>query len=111
MPGEVDLLRLTAAGAVRERQGGARSAREEVPPASAGTLASNFTKLLDEKIRTLDGIQQKSLEMNVRFAAGDPSIEIHDVTIASAKASLAMEVALQFRTLALRTVERLVNLR
>lgn len=78
---------------------------------ASGDLALKFSDLLSQKVEDLDAVQRKSEEMDTRFAAGDPNVQIHDVTIAAAQANLALETAMQFRTLALRAVERLINLR
>jgi len=87
------------------------SARHEGAKTAPADLAVKFSDLLSQKVEELDAIHQRSENLDQRFAAGDPSVEIHDVTIAAAQANLSLETAMQFRTLGLRVIERLINLR
>lgn len=105
----VDLFSLApkAAGAADAPKPAARAQFSAAP----SDLALRFSDLLSQKVEELDAVQRKSENLDQRFAAGDPNVQIHDVTIAAAQANLALETAMQFRTLTLRAVERLINLR
>lgn len=103
----MDLLKLT--GRSMAENTGVKIPDEKKPPGDE--LVGNFQDIFGEKINELVDITQHSAKMKRDFAAGVEGVDIHDVTIASAQAGLAVESAIQIRNLALRAYQTFSNLR
>ncbi|MDD2431518.1 MAG: flagellar hook-basal body complex protein FliE [Firmicutes bacterium] len=60
-------------------------------------LTDSFGSYLKEALTEVNETQLHADEMNVRMALKDPTIELHDLTIASQKASIALDVTLAIK--------------
>jgi flagellar hook-basal body complex protein FliE len=81
------------------------------PKMGAGAhVAQEFGNILKEKMGDLVEVTQESARADRDFAAGKTD-NIHEVMISAAKASLAVDTAVQIRNLAIRAYQSLTQLR
>lgn len=73
-------------------------------------VVDEFSNILKEKMGDLVGVTQESARADRDFAAGKTD-NIHEVMMSAAKASLAVDTAVQIRNLAIRAYQSLVQLR
>lgn len=60
-------------------------------------LTNSFGSYLKEALTQVNEKQLQADEMNVRMALKDPTLELHDLTIAAQKASIALDVTLAIK--------------
>lgn len=80
------------------------------PAASSEQLTQNFVKGISNSLNKLNN-QQLEAERAVETLAAGGDISVHDVMIASEKASLSMQMGLQLRNKILTTYNELYNIR
>lgn len=73
------------------------------------TNETDFGGALGNALREADGLEKASQEASAKFAAGDQSMGIHEVMIASEKANIAVRYATTLRTKALEAYRELMN--
>ncbi|HTE55982.1 MAG TPA: flagellar hook-basal body complex protein FliE [Kofleriaceae bacterium] len=84
--------------------GAARPAR-----ADAAARGPDFGDVLLEAVEGAAGSERAATEASTRFAAGDPSVGIHEVIIASEKASIAVRYATTLKNKLLDAYRELMN--
>ncbi len=77
---------------------------------STQEVAENFSGLLDKYLNNVNQKSQKAREAVETFASGG-DIDIHSVMIASEKASLSMQLAMQLRNKAVQAYTEIKNIR
>ncbi len=87
---------------------------------SAGTLPQaegrqrpgelNFAETLTNSLRTVNGLQQKSNELQTRFELGDPQVSLPQVMVAMNKSSLAFEATNQVRNRLLSAYQEVMRM-
>jgi flagellar hook-basal body complex protein FliE len=77
----------------------------QTTPVNSEDLASSFGKALSDA-RELD---HKATDAAEKFAAGDPSMGIHEVMIATEKANIAVRYATTLKNKALEAYRELMN--
>ncbi len=105
---KLDLMKLRAEAPLEPASTRTASVVRERPPGAQ--LAEGFKSLLDEKIQDLAGITTDSARMDRDFAAGKTD-NVHEVMVAAAKSSMAIDTAVQIRNLAVRAFNALTQLR
>lgn len=78
--------------------------------ATGSDVASEFQNILSGHLKSLVKVSQHSNKMDRDFAAGKVN-NVHDVMVAAARSSLAMDTAIQIRNLAVRAYQKLTQLR
>lgn len=66
------------------------------PAQTEGASGEPFQKALGEAVTNLNKLQQEADSSATRLAAGEP-IELHEVLLATEKASIAFQLAVQVR--------------
>jgi flagellar hook-basal body complex protein FliE len=79
--------------------------REATPAGDGGDLATSFAKAFDDA-RTYQTDATKATE---RFAAGDPTMGIHEVMIASEKANVSLRYAVTLKNKCIEAYRELMN--
>jgi len=75
------------------------------PAGSGEDLGASFTKALSDA----RGLEQNASQAAEKFAAGDPTMGIHEVMIASEKANIALRYATTLKNKALESYKELMN--
>ncbi len=88
-----------------KKTGSTTDATQQTPQVNAEDLASSFGKALSDA-RELD---HKATDAAEKFAAGDPSMGIHEVMIATEKANIAVRYATTLKNKALEAYRDLMN--
>lgn len=102
----IDLMKLVPPAPVKPTQ-----APEVAPKLGAGAhVVQEFGSILKEKMGDLVAATQESARADRDFAAGKTD-NIHEVMVSAAKASLAVDTAVQIRNLAIRAYQTLTQLR
>ena len=78
---------------------------EQGPKVDATDLAGSFGKALADA----RGLEDKASEAAQKFAAGDPSMGIHEVVIAAEKANIAVRYATTLKNKAVEAYRELMN--
>lgn len=96
------LLRQTAAQAAPPSAvAGSTGIANAVSPVSTADSSSakvSFADALKNSLDQVNQIQQKAQDMGDQFAAGNDNISISDVMIATQKASISLQTAVQVRS-------------
>ena len=79
---------------LRAAASAARSTPVEAPEQSSG---ANFSSLLAESIGKVNSLQQGAEQVKQAFTLGDPTVSLADTMIATNKAGLAFQAAVQTR--------------
>lgn len=80
---------------------------ETIKPASE--FIQDFSTLLKSKIENTNALMQEAGNLTKRFAMGE-NIGIHEITIASERASVALQLTMELRNRALDTYRELLRL-
>ena len=64
---------------------------------STKSTAPEFSKMLQQAIDNVNGLQQETGDLRNRFEMGDEQVSLGDVMIAANKSSLAFEATVQVR--------------
>lgn len=70
---------------------------------------ADFGQLLGDAIHEARSLETSSQDMSAKFAAGDPSVGIHEVMISTEKANIAVRYATTLRSKALEAYRELMN--
>ena len=85
----------------------------EVPELDGGNSApaggQNFSSALLDALRDAGDAERGAQETAQKFAAGDPSVGIHEAMIATEKASIAVHYAVTLKNKALEAYRELMN--
>lgn len=106
-----DLLKLTPRPPgedAAERAGSARPAQVKI--GAGAQVVDDFRKLYHEQLAGLVDVTTHSDRLDRAFAAGKTD-NIHEVMVAAAQSSLALETAMQVRNIAVRAFQTLTQLR
>lgn len=57
----------------------------------------SFTDFLKDSLSEVNNLQKTGDEMSVRFAGGDPQVDIHDLMLALEEASIAKQLTIEIR--------------
>ena len=84
-----------------------------VNPVSGGVQPSSvvdFSKILQGSLNQINGYQDASQNLGQRFTLGDSSVSLSDVMMASQKASLSMQTAVQVRNKLVSAYQTIMNM-
>ena len=76
---------------------------------SAGAPAPDFGEALANAIGDARSLENTSNEMATKFAAGDPSVGMHETMIAAEKASIGLRYAVTLKNRMLEAYRELMN--
>lgn len=82
---------------------------ERAEPAGRVAPGGDFAQVLTDAIGQARTEERKAVEASSGFAAGDPSIGIHEVMIASEKASVSVRYATTLKNKLLESYRELMN--
>ncbi|MFP4155826.1 MAG: flagellar hook-basal body complex protein FliE [Halothiobacillaceae bacterium] len=71
---------------------------------------SGFGELLKEAIQGVNATQQTASDLRTRFEAGDRSVDLVDVMVASQKSSIGFEATLQVRNKFVEAYQAVMNM-
>ncbi|WP_428771765.1 flagellar hook-basal body complex protein FliE [Vibrio sp.] len=80
------------------------------PTATGQSVGADFSQLLGQAINNVNGLQQTSSDLQMRFDRGDQDISLSDVMIARNKSSVAFEATLQVRNKLVEAYKELMNM-
>jgi len=75
----------------------------------SSSTPGGFGSLLSEAVSRAGGLERASDDAGQRFAAGDPSVGIHEVMIASEKSSIALRFAVTLKNKAIEAYRELMS--
>jgi flagellar hook-basal body complex protein FliE len=70
----------------------------------------DFSKILQGSLNQIKGYQDESQNLGQRFTMGDSSVSLSDVMMASQKASLSMQTAVQVRNKLVSAYQTIMNM-
>ncbi len=79
--------------------------------ASSGGVEESFGKLLFGALNEVNSAQLKSMELTQKMITDPDSVNIHDVTIAIAKANLSLSMTKAIADRAIRAYREIINIR
>jgi len=79
---------------------------EEAPASTAGSILHNFSKALNDQMQHINTLQGNANQAQETYASGG-DIEIHNVMIATEKADLALQLAMQVRNKAVAAYQEI----
>lgn len=97
--------KLPSAASMSAVSGGSNTPRE----AGADKLVRSFGEMLDRAIADLEAQQAEVQELNRRFLAGELP-DVHQLMIASEKALLGVELAVQVRNKAIEAYQEIMRM-
>jgi flagellar hook-basal body complex protein FliE len=75
-----------------------------------GTQQTDFVNTLKKAVDTVNEAQANSSAMKTRYEKGDPTVNLADVMLASQKAGLAFEAAVQVRNRMVQAYQEIMNM-
>ncbi len=79
-------------------------------PATGKEVAADFSALFAKAINNVNGLQQASSDLAVRFDRGDEGVSLSDVMIARNKSSVAFDATIQVRNKLVDAYKALMNM-
>ena len=76
----------------------------------ASTTKIDFAAALRAQLDQLNNIEKHSVSLGQRFALGDTKVNLSDVTIASQKASVAIQTSVQVRNKVVAAYQSIMNM-
>jgi flagellar hook-basal body complex protein FliE len=70
----------------------------------------SFMEFLKDSIGEVDRLQKTGDEMSVRFAAGDPQVDIHNLMLALEEASIAMQLTIEIRNKLVESYQEIMRM-
>ena len=70
----------------------------------------SFMELLKDSIGKVNRLQKTGDEMSVRFAAGDPQVDIHNLMLALEEASIAMRLTIEIRNKLVESYQEIMRM-
>ncbi len=70
---------------------------QEAQGQTAATQVSSFGQMLNEAFENMNTLQNQSSDMQTKFDVGDRSVTLADVMLATQKAKISFEAAVQIR--------------
>ena len=108
------MLRNTAAQAAPPSAAGAASAvPNAITPVANTSPASakvSFADALKNSLDQVNQVQQQAQDMGDQFASGNDNVSISDVMIATQKASISLQTAVQVRTKLVAAYNDIMNM-
>lgn len=101
------------------------TAAQAAPPSAAGSVANSITPVADTNSSTakvsfadalknsldqVNQVQQQAQDMGDQFASGNDNVSISDVMIATQKASISLQTAVQVRTKLVAAYNDIMNM-
>lgn len=86
-----------------------RDASPRTADKAAPSGGADFGSVLTDAIQEARASEATSSDMATRFAAGDPSVGLHEVMIASEKSSIAVRYAVTVKNKAIEAYRELMN--
>ncbi|MDE1514527.1 MULTISPECIES: flagellar hook-basal body complex protein FliE [Vibrio] len=80
------------------------------PSATGQKIGADFGAMLTNAINNVNGLQQTSSDLQMRFDRGDEGISLSDVMIARNKSSVAFEATIQVRNKLVDAYKELMNM-
>lgn len=77
---------------------------------SVSTSGVEFGKALKQQLEELNQSQQKASQLGERFSLGDESVNLSDVMIASQKANIELQTAVQVRNKLVSAYHDIMNM-
>jgi flagellar hook-basal body complex protein FliE len=90
-----------------ERSGPADPPRATSPSA---VLSKSFSSVLQESLEQVNASQEAAKQLGERFARGDEQTSLSDALLASQKASLSLQTAVQFRNRFVAAYQNIMNM-
>lgn len=69
-----------------------------------------FVDFLKESLAEVNELQLKGDEMSVRFAASDPTVDIHDLMLALEEANIALQLTIEIRNKLLEAYQEIMRM-
>ncbi|MEM9711740.1 MAG: flagellar hook-basal body complex protein FliE [Actinomycetota bacterium] len=106
----MDIGAVGAAGAQRFQP--VRPTQPEAPNAGGSGVdeAPGFAEMLEDGITAVADAERQADDLAQRFAVGDPSVQIQDVTVATTEAGLSVQLMVAVRDRALEAYQQVINL-
>jgi len=70
----------------------------------------DFSKLLNESINQVNGLQQEASNLKVAFETGSKEVDLPEVMVAAQKASLSFEAMTEVRNKLLNAYQEVMNM-
>lgn len=70
----------------------------------------SFTDFLKDSISEVNHLQKTGDDMAVRFAAGDPQVDIHNLMLALEEASIAMQLTIEIRNKLVESYQEIMRM-
>jgi flagellar hook-basal body complex protein FliE len=77
---------------------------------SDGGSTQGFGDMLASGLESVSASENQADDLAQRLAIGDPTVELHDVTIAAAEAGLSVQLMVAVRDRALEAYQQIMNL-
>ncbi len=77
---------------------------------AAGAGGGDFSSMLADGIESVSRTEHQADDLAQRLAIGDPTVQIHDVTIAAAEAGLSVQMLTAVRDRAVEAYQQIINL-
>jgi flagellar hook-basal body complex protein FliE len=101
--------RMIAETIANARGAAASAAAEKREAETAAASGGGFGEVLTDAITRARAEESVANDMSSRFAAGDPSVGLHEVMIASEKSSIAVRYAVTVKNKAIEAYRELMN--
>lgn len=93
----------------RGPEGGAASAGAGLEVGPGGPSAGSFGEVLGRALEELSRLENRADELTARLARGE-AVELHEVIIATEKAQLALDLALQLRNRVVEAYQEIMRM-
>jgi flagellar hook-basal body complex protein FliE len=70
----------------------------------------SFVEFLKDSLGEVNDLQHRSDEMAMRFAASDPTVDIHDLMLALEEASIALQLTIEIRNKLLESYQEIMRM-
>ncbi len=84
--------------------------RPRPEPAGGEQDATSFGEMMQHGIGSVADAERRADSTAQRFAVGDPGIDVHDVTVAAAEASVSVQLMVSLRDRAMDAYQQIMNL-
>ena len=79
-------------------------------PATGKEVGADFSAMFAKAVNNVNGLQQASSDLSVRFDRGDEGVSLSDVMIARNKSSVAFDATIQVRNKLVDAYKALMNM-
>lgn len=79
-------------------------------PATGKEVGADFSAMFAKAVNNVNGLQQASSDLAVRFDRGDEGVSLSDVMIARNKSSVAFDATIQVRNKLVDAYKALMNM-